>query len=119
MNTGLVGNDDHSDVRMERIERGRGASSRRERVAGVEDDHVGTEPRDGFDDLGGSARSLDLEPAPREQEPSHAPEARIASCHEHTEWSKRTNISDVHPVLFHGLPAGPWTAAAPSALAER
>jgi len=119
MNAGLVGNDDRGDVWMERIERGGGASSIRERVAGVEDDDVDTEPRDSFDDLGRTPGSLDLEPAPREQEPSHAPEARIASCHEHTKWSKRTNILDVHPGLFHGLPTGPWTAAAPHALAER
>jgi hypothetical protein len=119
MNAGLVSDDDHGDVRMESI-KGRGcASSVRERVARVEHDHVETESRNGFDDLGGAAQSFDLEPMPREQEPSHAPEARIASCHEHTEWSKRTNILDVHPGLFHGLPTGPWTAAAPTALAER
>ena len=119
MNAGLVSNDDHGDVRIERIERGRGPSGVRERVAGVQEDDVETEPRDGFDDLGGASRSLDLEPMPGEQESCHASEARIASCHEHTEWSKRTNIPDVHPGLFHGLPSGPWTATAPHALAER
>jgi len=119
MNAGLVSDDDHGDVRMERIKSRGGASSVRERVARVKDDHVETESRDGFDDVGGAAQDFDLEPVPREQEPSHAPEARIASCHEHTEWSKRTNISDVHPGLFHGLPAGPWTSDALSALAVR
>ena len=107
MNAGLVGDDDHGDVWMERIERRGGASRLREQVAGVEDDDVDTEPRDGFDDLGRAARSLDVESAAREQESSHAPEARIPSCHEHAEWSKRTNILDVHPGLFHGLPTGP------------
>ena len=83
MNAGLVGDDDHGDVWMERIERRGGASRLREQVAGVEDDDVHRVPGDRLDDVRSRAQPLDVEAASCEEKAGDPAKTRVPPSDEH------------------------------------